>query len=107
MFAWPRQSDRYRRLERFIDRLFERLPTLQKEAGYHPKWRELNLAAQVPGWTRFRAMQAKLVAVAATKSDFRADGGAALVKEIAHLAPGDAAEQARLLREFLATQRRQ
>jgi TRAP-type uncharacterized transport system substrate-binding protein len=107
VFAWPQRSDRYRRLERFIDRLFERLPTLQKEAGYHPKWRELNLAAQVPGWTRFRAMQAKLVAVAATKSDFRADGGAALVKEIAHLAPGDAAEQARLLREFLATQRRQ
>ena len=107
VFAWPQHSDRYRRLERFINRLFERLPHLQKEAGYHPKWRELNLAAHVPGWQRFRAMQAKLVAVAATKSDFRADGGAALAKEIAHLAPGDTAEQARLLREFLATQRRQ
>jgi TRAP-type uncharacterized transport system substrate-binding protein len=107
VFGWPRTSDRYRRLARFIDYLFERLPRLQKEAGYHPKWRELNLAANVPGWQRFRAMQAKLVAVAASKSDFRADGGAALAKEIAQLAPGDTAEQARLLREFLATQRRQ
>ena len=105
VFAWPQPSDRYRRLARFIDYLFERLPQLQKEAGYHPKWRELNLGANVPGWQRFRAMQSKLVAVDAAQSDFRADGGAALAKEIAHLAPGDTAEQARLLREFMAKQR--
>jgi hypothetical protein len=50
-------------------------------------------------------MQTKLVAIAAAKSDFKADAGAALSKEIAHLAPGDTVEQARLLREFMAAQR--
>ena len=105
VFAWPQQSDRYKRLVRFIDYLFERLPRLQTEAGHHPKWRDLNLAANVPGWQRFRGMQHKLVAIAATKTDFRADGGAALAKEIAHLAPGDTAEQSRLLKEFMASHR--
>lgn len=105
VFAWQQQSDRYKRLARFIDYLFERLPRLQTEAGHHPKWRDLNLAANVPGWQRFPGMQRKLVALAAARTDFRADGGAALAKEIAHLAPGDTAEQARLLKEFMAANR--
>ena len=105
VYAWPQQSDRYKRLGRFIDYLFERLPRLQNEAGHHPKWRELNLAANVPGWQRFPGMQRKLVALAAARTDFRADGGAALAKEIAHLAPGDPVEQTRLLREFMRANR--
>ena len=80
--------------------LFERLPKLQTEAGYHPKWR-VNLAATVPGWQRFAPMQTKLVAVAATKTDFRSDGGAGLKQAIARLAPGNGAEQNRLFQNFL------
>jgi TRAP-type uncharacterized transport system substrate-binding protein len=69
VYAWPQHSDRYRRLVRFIDYLFERLPQLQKEAGYHPKWSDLNLAANVPGWRRFEPMQRKLTGgVAAIKT---------------------------------------
>ena len=37
--------------ERF-DTFFPRLAEFQK-APRHPKWREANLAATLPGWTRF------------------------------------------------------
>ena len=101
VYAWPQGSDRYNRLTRLIDYLFERLPRLQTEAGYHPKWKEINLAANVPGWQRFRPVQERLVALAAAKLDLSADGGAALKKSIAHIIPGDAAEQNRLLQKFM------
>jgi TRAP-type uncharacterized transport system substrate-binding protein len=104
VYNWPTQSDRHRRLVRFIDYLFERLPRLQTEAGFHPKWRDLNLAATVPGWHRFAAMQDKLVASAAAKTDFRADNAAKLKEAIARLAPGNEAEQDRLLQRFLRSQ---
>jgi TRAP-type uncharacterized transport system substrate-binding protein len=104
VYNWPLQSDRHRRLVRFIDYLFERLPRLQTEPGFHPKWRDLNLAAAVPGWQRFGAMQDKLVASAAASTDFRADDGAKLKEAIARLAPGNEAEQMRLLQRFLRSQ---
>jgi TRAP-type uncharacterized transport system substrate-binding protein len=57
VFDWPKNTDRYRRLLRVVDYLFERLERLQKEPGYHDKWKDVNLAARVPGWTRFGPMQ--------------------------------------------------
>ncbi len=51
-YNWPSDTDRYRRLERFVERFFPRLAEFQKRPR-HPKWRETNLAAVVPGWTRF------------------------------------------------------
>jgi TRAP-type uncharacterized transport system substrate-binding protein len=101
VYAWPQNSDRYKRLSRLIDYLFERLPKLQTEAGYHTKWKEMNLAASVPGWQRFRPMQEKLAAAAATRFDPSADNGAALKLAIARLAPGDPQEQNRLLQKVL------
>jgi hypothetical protein len=64
----------------------------------------LNLAAAVPGWQRFGAMQDKLVTSAAAGTDFRADNGAKLKEAIARLAPGNEAEQTRLLQRFLRAQ---
>ena len=55
-FNWPKNSDRYNRVERFIEYLFNRWDTLQ-HPPYHPKWRDVNLAATVPGWTRFGAAE--------------------------------------------------
>jgi TRAP-type uncharacterized transport system substrate-binding protein len=48
----PKNSDRYRRLERFVGYLFDRWNRLAKPP-FHPRWRDVNLAATVPGWTRF------------------------------------------------------
>jgi TRAP-type uncharacterized transport system substrate-binding protein len=52
VYNWPKGSDRFRRVERFIQYYFSRFETLRKPP-YHPKWREINLAAKIPGWTRY------------------------------------------------------
>jgi hypothetical protein len=60
VFDWPKGSDRYQRLVRMVDYLFDRFELLQKQPGYHEKWKDVNLAATVPGWTRFRPLQDRL-----------------------------------------------
>jgi hypothetical protein len=52
VFNWPKGSDRYRRVERFVERLFAKWDSFQVTPR-HPKWRDVNLAATVPGWTRW------------------------------------------------------
>ena len=54
VYNWPKSSDRYRRIERFVQYYFERFDKL-KEPSFHPKWKEINLAARVPGWNRYPA----------------------------------------------------
>jgi TRAP-type uncharacterized transport system substrate-binding protein len=51
VFNWPKGSDRYRRIERFTERLFANWDQFLV-APRHPKWRDVNLSATVPGWTR-------------------------------------------------------
>lgn len=52
-YNWPSGSERFRLLEFFVQTLFTRFPEFLAGA-HHPKWREVNLAAQLPGWRRFR-----------------------------------------------------
>src|ERR1700730_14719151 len=56
VFNWPKNSDRYRRVQRFVEYLFNRWDKFQRPP-FHPKWREINLAAKVPGWIRFSAAE--------------------------------------------------
>jgi TRAP transporter TAXI family solute receptor len=53
-FNWDPDSARYRKVARFVDAFFNKLGDLQ-QAPRHPKWREVSLSVQPPGWTRFRA----------------------------------------------------
>jgi TRAP-type uncharacterized transport system substrate-binding protein len=56
-YNWPRTSvDRYRRVQRFVEAFFPKIAEFQKPPR-HPKWREVNIAATLPGWTRFEAAQ--------------------------------------------------
>jgi TRAP transporter TAXI family solute receptor len=55
-YNWPRNTDRYRRIAKFVDAFFPRIADFQKPPR-HPKWREVNLAATVPGWKRFAAAE--------------------------------------------------
>jgi TRAP-type uncharacterized transport system substrate-binding protein len=55
-YNWPRGSDRHRRIAMFVDRFFSNFTEFQKRPR-HPKWREVNLAAQLPGWRRFDAAE--------------------------------------------------
>jgi TRAP transporter TAXI family solute receptor len=52
VYNWAPGSDRYRKVAHFVDAFFEQFPALL-EPSRHPKWKEVNLAAQVPDWTRF------------------------------------------------------
>ena len=65
VYDWPKDSERYKRLVRVVDYLFARFERLQTEPGYHPKWKDVNLAAAVPGWQRFRPVQDRLDKLAA------------------------------------------
>jgi hypothetical protein len=58
-FNWPKNSNRYSRVARFVDYLFSRIDKLQG-AGFDPKWKSINIAATVPGMTRSNAAQAWL-----------------------------------------------
>jgi TRAP-type uncharacterized transport system substrate-binding protein len=55
-FNWPRNSNRYERVARFVDYLFSRVDRLQTP-GFDPKWKSINLAATVPGIARSPAAQ--------------------------------------------------
>jgi len=45
-------SERYRNVVNFIDAFFTQFQSLL-EPGHHPKWAEVNLTAEIPGWRRF------------------------------------------------------
>ena len=52
VYNWPAQSDRARRVKRMVERMFANWEKFQSPPR-HPKWKEINLAATVPGWTRW------------------------------------------------------
>jgi len=55
-FNWAPNTERYRRLARFVDAFFGKIGELQ-QPPFHPKWREVSLDASLPGWVRFRPAQ--------------------------------------------------
>lgn len=66
VFNWQPGSERHRRMQRFVDYFFDRLPALQKPP-YDPAWKNVNLAAPIPGWRRYEPVQRKLDGLAARK----------------------------------------
>ena len=48
--------ERYRNVANFVDIFFTGFQTLLT-AGHHPKWQEVNLAADLPGWRRYPAAE--------------------------------------------------
>lgn len=62
VYNWPAGTDRARRIQRFVDRLVDKFASFQ-QPPYHPAWKSINLAAKVPGWTRYWVAEAKLAAM--------------------------------------------
>lgn len=52
VYNWAPGTDRYRKVERFIQHYFDRFEQLKKPP-FQPQWKEINLRAEVPGWTRY------------------------------------------------------
>jgi TRAP transporter TAXI family solute receptor len=55
-YNWAPNSDRYRKIANFVDAFFTKFPQFQNPP-FHPKWKEVSLAAPLPGWTRLPAAQ--------------------------------------------------
>jgi TRAP transporter TAXI family solute receptor len=71
VFAWQPHSERYNKVVHFVDAFFGKFDLFQQPPR-HPKWREVNLTAEVPGWTRFSPAQDWL----ARQATARTAGGA-------------------------------
>ena len=74
-YNWPKNTDRYRRVQRFVDAFFPKIEEFRKPPN-HPKWREVNLAVTVKSWKRFDPAEEWLASarnpdVASLQSDFR------------------------------------
>jgi TRAP transporter TAXI family solute receptor len=104
VFNWPEGSERAQRVNRFVEAFFSRFEEFSLP-GRHPKWKEVNLGASVPGWERYKPAQdwldrqARLASASA--DDRRAfesflDGRGAGTTQ--------AGERERLFEEFLAWQ---
>ena len=57
-YNWQKKAnaDRYRRVQRFVEAFFPKIAEFRKPPR-HAKWREVNLATKLPGWSRFEAAQ--------------------------------------------------
>ena len=99
-FNWPKGSDRYRRIQRFVDNFFPRLAEFQK-APRHPKWKEANLAAVMPGWKRFEGAEEWLRKGDATAQGERKQFDQFVAGRREQAASLSAEERDRLFREFL------
>ena len=52
-YTWPEDSPRYKKLAKFVDTFFGKIDQFNSTSR-HPKWREVNLSAEMPGWVRFK-----------------------------------------------------
>lgn len=53
VYSMPEDSERYRKVARFVTKLFDSIDKF-RDGPRHAKWKEVNLAADVPGWVRFK-----------------------------------------------------
>jgi TRAP transporter TAXI family solute receptor len=93
-YNWPENHDRHRRLAQFTEAFFAKFQELRR-APRHPKWREVNLLSEVPGWQRFPVAQRW---IEANTSDRARAASAA--------ASGGNATQKKMIEQFVAAQRK-
>jgi hypothetical protein len=109
VYNWSQGTDRYVRLAKFIDAFFSKIDQFH-EPSRHPKWRDTNLTAHVPGWKRFKPAEEWLArhkqATAEPAAPVRVDPALARQQAV-RAAPGDAKEQERLFQQFLEWSKKQ
>jgi TRAP-type uncharacterized transport system substrate-binding protein len=52
-YNWPENSEKYKKVAKFVDAFFGKIDQFNNSSR-HPKWREVNLAADMPGWVRYK-----------------------------------------------------
>jgi TRAP transporter TAXI family solute receptor len=108
VYNWGRESDRYQRVQRFIERYFDLFEKLHAPP-YHPKWKSVNLAANVPGWIRYGVAEEKLKLMAGAKQQPAPieTSQARQSRAIRMGGPGDPADQEKLFQQFLEWSKKQ
>jgi uncharacterized protein len=100
-YNWPEKSSRYQLLGNFVDAFFSRFSEFQAPSR-HPKWQEVNLAATLPGWKRFKPAERWLQSSQARRPGTAATGSVSQSDTSSKTAPeGRDAETERLFEEFL------
>lgn len=105
VYNWPKNTYRYKRVERFVERLFQNWDKFHDPA-FHPSWKDVNLAATVPGWKRFDVAERMLRQASTSggdpKQQLSADFERFLQSSGGALAPKTQAERDALFRDFMA-----
>ncbi len=103
-YNWPKGSDRHRRIAQFVDKFFTKFNEFQKPPR-HPKWREVNLAAQVPGLAPLRCRRGmareKSRATATASARSKTSTASSRQARRANAAQMTAADRERLFQEFV------
>src|SRR5579862_2152889 len=76
-YAWPENSEKYKKVAKFVDTFFSKIDQFNN-ASRHPKWREVNLSADMPGWVRFKPAADWLAAHKNQPVSANADGATGL-----------------------------
>jgi TRAP-type uncharacterized transport system substrate-binding protein len=103
VYNWPRDTDRYRRVASFVEAFFENLEKFHQPPR-QPKWKGVNIAANVKGLQRFPAAQEWLDRKAVEEKQRRttvAIDPSFVRAQAAKAAPNNPAEQERLFQQFM------
>ena len=95
-YNWDTSSFRYKKIAKFVDAFFSRIDEFHRGAR-HPKWKEINLAAEIPGWTRFRAASEWIAAHHNVAESSQQEGSAELKAAFEHFIANYAASDHKAL----------
>ncbi len=106
MYNWPKGHARYKRVNRFVTAFFSRFEEFH-QSPRHSKWKEVNISAAIPGWTRFEPAEKLLEQFAAKIPEepafFRLRAGfEVFLKAQAQGQPVSDAQRAEMFRTFLS-----
>lgn len=101
-YNWPKNSDRYRRIEAVVQALERKIDQFG-EPPRHVKWRDTNLSATIRGWTRFQPLEPPVTSAtaAATAASAKFSNFDRFLRDKGYSAVLTSEQKAELFREFL------
>jgi TRAP-type uncharacterized transport system substrate-binding protein len=105
VYNWPRNSERTRRVARFVEAFFTKFEQLQ-QPPFQPKWREINIAGTVPGWTRYQVATEVLARLNSTENDQTRAKFESFLARRSGATPLTQRDREALFKEFLDWQKR-
>jgi uncharacterized protein len=100
VYNWAPNTDRHRRVTKFVGALIDKFDEFQKPAR-HQKWKEVNLAATLKGWNRFPPAKEGLEKAQAQAAALPNLDVALARQQAVRAAPGNPKEQERLFQQFI------